>query len=74
MQVRVGIRESARELVVDTNQSAAELEKQLDDALNGASKILKLVDSKGQQYLVPAAAVAYLEIGSASERKVGFIG
>ncbi|MEN9753460.1 MAG: hypothetical protein RL670_1151 [Actinomycetota bacterium] len=74
MQVRVGIRESARELVVETNQSAAELEKQLDDALNGASKILKLIDSKGLQYLVPAVAIAYLEIGSATERKVGFIG
>lgn len=74
MQVRIGIRESARELAFDSNQTAGEIEKLFDSALAGASASLKLTDTKGQVYLVPAATIAYLELGASTERRVGFIG
>jgi hypothetical protein len=34
---------------------------------------LTLVDDKGRRYVVPSARVAYVEIGSADARKVGFV-
>ena len=74
MQVRIGIRETARELAFDSNQSAAEIEGLLASALASTNGILKLNDSKGQAYLVPAASIAYVELGASTERRVGFIG
>ena len=34
---------------------------------------LVLVDQKGARYLVPAARIAYVEIGPSDSRRVGFI-
>lgn len=73
MQVRIGIRESVRELAFDSNQSAAEVE-QLFAAATASGGLLKLTDSKGVVFLVAAGSVAYLEIGASTERRVGFIG
>jgi hypothetical protein len=35
--------------------------------------VLKLSDDKGTVYVVPAAALAYVEIGSEESRRVGFV-
>ena len=74
MQVRIGIRESARELAFDSTQSAAEIETALTSALASAAGVLKLSDAKGQLFLVPAISIAYVELGASTERRVGFIG
>jgi hypothetical protein len=34
--------------------------------------MLTLVDDKGRRYLVPTSRVAYIEIGPADSRRVGF--
>ncbi|MCA1703659.1 MAG: DUF3107 domain-containing protein, partial [Actinobacteria bacterium] len=34
--------------------------------------LLSLADDKGRRYLVPAAKVAYVEIGPSDGRRVGF--
>jgi polysaccharide deacetylase 2 family uncharacterized protein YibQ len=74
LQVRIGIRESARELAFDSDQSASEIEKQFASAVAAGSGILKLSDSKGVVFLVATNSIAYLEIGASTERRVGFIG
>jgi len=33
-----------------------------------------LTDNKGKQYLIPTAAIGYVEVGSDSARRVGFVG
>lgn len=73
MDVRIGIQNSPRELSFETSQSAAEVEQAVAAALAGQSAVLKLSDDKGTMYVVPAAALAYVEIGSEESRRVGFV-
>jgi hypothetical protein len=73
VDVRIGIQNSPRELSFETSQSAAEVEQAVAAALAGQSAVLKLSDDKGTVYVVPAAALAYVEIGSEESRRVGFV-
>ncbi len=73
MEVKIGIAESARELVVSSDQSADEVSDLVDAALaGGADGLLRLVDEKGRRYVVRAAQIAYVEIAPEDGRKVGF--
>ncbi|MEY4437335.1 MAG: hypothetical protein RLY13_547 [Actinomycetota bacterium] len=73
MDIRIGIRESSRELSFESAQSASEVEAQVSAALEASATVLKLTDSKGKLYLVPTASIAYVEIGVEESRRVGFI-
>ena len=71
MEVKIGIVESPRELVVSSDQTPDEVQKLVDASLNGGDPLLKLVDDKGRRFLVRADQIAYVEIVPA-ERRVGF--
>lgn len=73
MDVRIGIQNSPRELGFVTSQSAEEVERLVAAALSGQAPLLTLVDDKGAKYVVPSAALAYVEIGSEESRRVGFV-
>ena len=73
MEVRVGIADSPRELVVSSGLSPEEVESQVADALKAGTGQLVLVDQKGARYVVPAARIAYVEIGPSDARRVGFV-
>ena len=70
MEVKIGIAESARELVVSSDQTPDEVQKLVDASLDGGDP-LKLIDEKGRRFLVRADQIAYVEIAPA-ERRVGF--
>lgn len=75
MEVRIGITHSPREIAFESKESAAEIQEKLSTALgNGTEPLVQFTDSKGAQYLVPTAAIAYVEIGAETSRKVGFVG
>lgn len=71
MEVKVGIRDVPREVSVETKASAADVESALLDALQG-NGIFTLTDEKGRKVLVPAAQVAYVDLGTENARPVGF--
>ena len=73
MEISIGIINSPRELSFESDQSAADVEKAVLDAIDGGAKLIRLVDSKGNVYLVPVSTVAYVEVGSESSRRVGFV-
>lgn len=73
MDVKIGIRNSAREISFDSNQSAQQVEAAVAAALEAGAKVLKLNDSKGRLFVVPTDALAYVEIGAEEQRRVGFI-
>jgi hypothetical protein len=73
MDIRIGIKHSARELSFDSSESAAVVEKKIAEAIESGSKLINLADSKGNVFLVPTEALAYLEIGAEETRRVGFI-
>lgn len=70
MEVKIGIVESPRELVIQSADSVAEVEAAVRSALDGA--LLSLKDEKGRTFLVQSGKIAYVEIGPADSRKVGF--
>ena len=72
MEVKIGIAESPRELVVSSDQTPDEIEALVSDALQSGDGLLRLVDEKGRRYVVRAAQIAYVEIAPADSRKVGF--
>ena len=43
------------------------------EVLNSDAKLLKLTDDKGRAFIVPVAALAFVEIGADQARRVGFI-
>lgn len=73
MDVKIGIRNSARELAFESDQPAKEVEAAVAAALEAGAKVLKLTDSKGRLFVVPTEALAYVEIGAEEVRRVGFI-
>jgi hypothetical protein len=72
VEVKVGVADTARELLINSSQTPEEVEALVADALNNSVGTLALVDDKGRRFLVPSARVAYVEIGSIDSRKVGF--
>lgn len=71
MEVKVGIVQAARELVVETTASQEDVKALLTVAVADGS-VFELTDDKGRKVLVPVTQVAYVEIGEAGERRVGF--
>lgn len=71
MEVKIGVQNAQRELVLDTDIAPEDVEARLAEALAG-NGVLRLTDVKGRSVVVPASAVAYLEIGSPNTSTVGF--
>ena len=71
MEVKIGIADSPRELVINSVQTPAEVEAQVSSAFGGEG-VLSLVDYKGRKFLIAASKVAYVEIGAPEGRRVGF--
>lgn len=72
MDIRIGIQHAPRELAFDTDSSVADIEQKYTAALQ-ANGVLRLNDAKGQEYLIAATSVAYIEFGTAQSRPVGFV-
>lgn len=72
MEVKIGIKDTPRELVVSSGQSAEEVETLVADALKADDGLFRLTDEKGRKFIVPADRIAYVEIAPTDARKVGF--
>ncbi len=72
MEVKIGIAESARELVVSSDQKPDDVQALVDQALASKDGLLRLVDEKGRRYLVRSSQIAYVEIDAEDVRRVGF--
>ncbi|WP_232679401.1 DUF3107 domain-containing protein [Nocardioides sp. R-C-SC26] len=72
MEVKIGVQYAARELVVDTDQNPEDVATLVADAVASGDGVLTLNDTKGRRIIVPAAKIAYVEIGSGSSGTVGF--
>ena len=73
MEVKIGIQSVPRELVVETDMPAEEIERSLSAALEqGDHAVFALSVTKGGRILVPADKIAYVEFVGAESRRVGF--
>jgi Protein of unknown function (DUF3107) len=72
VEVKIGVQNTNRELVVDSSETADEVEKAVSASLSGDGKVLVLSDSKGRKVIVPADKLAYVEIGTSTTGQVGY--
>jgi hypothetical protein len=72
VEVKIGIADSSRELLVSSDQTPDEVQKLVDEALGSADGLLRLADDKGRRYVVRASQIAYVEIAPEDVRRVGF--
>lgn len=70
MEIRIGVQNVAREIVIETDMTADEVSKAVTEAVAGST--LDLSDTKGRRLVVPAGALGYVEIGEETKRRVGF--
>jgi hypothetical protein len=72
VEVKIGVQFAPRELVVESEQSPADIEQAVTAALATGDGVFSLVDARGRRVMVPAAKLAYVEIGEPEGRRVGF--
>lgn len=72
MEVRIGIRDVAREVAFESAQTPTEVRATVTEAVDGGRSVIELEDDKGRLVIVPTAALAYLEIGVQDKGRVGF--
>ena len=72
MEVKIGVQFAPRELVLESGQTPAEVERAVGEALSGRDGVLTLFDEKGRRVIVPVDKLAYIEIAESSPRPVGF--
>lgn len=71
VEVKIGIRDIAREVVVETDSTPDAIASQVDQAISSGNA-LRLTDEKGRQVIIPGGVIGYVEIGPAESRRVGF--
>lgn len=71
MEIRIGVQQAPRELVIESTETAADVATKVAEALAGDG-VLTLSDAKGRQVIVPVRALAYVETGDEQQRRVGF--
>jgi hypothetical protein len=71
MEIRIGIKDSGRDISLESPLDGKEIQVAIKRGL--ADGTVELSDSKGRMFIIPASAVAFVEIGSEDGRRVGFI-
>ena len=74
VDVRIGVTQAPREITLELDDSEREkTEAAVEAALSGAVDVLTLTDRRGKRVAVPAAKIAYVELGPVDgDRRIGF--
>lgn len=70
LEIRIGIQNVSRELVMETDLSSDGVAQLVADAVAGAT--LDITDIKGRRVVVPSGSIGYVEMGEETKRFVGF--
>ncbi len=71
MEVKIGIRDVAREILLESELTPEQVSAAVEEAVTGGG-LLRLTDDKGKLVIIPGALVGYVEIGAPESRRVGF--
>ena len=69
--VRIGISDSHHELRIETALTSEHVLALVQDALKNETPLV-ITDIKNQSTIIPAKKIAFVELGDAPERRVGF--
>ncbi len=73
MEVKIGVQQAAREVVLQSEQTPEEVVALVSTAVTDGSALV-LADDKGRTVLVPGDKIAYVEVGAGERGKIGFGG
>ena len=71
MEVKIGVRDVAREVTLESELKPEEVRAAVDAAVTSGG-LLQLTDDRGRVVLVPGSLIGYVEIGAPERGKVGF--
>ena len=72
MEIHIGVQQ-AREVVLNSDDAPDSIAKAISKAW-ASEEMLTLTDSRGRTIMIPTDKIAYVEIGAAEDRRVGFAG
>ena len=74
MDIRIGVTDNPQPIVLqladDTDRD--DLKARIDTAISGGEGVLWLTDDKGKEVAVPAARLAFVELGPSGSNPIGF--
>jgi hypothetical protein len=71
IQVRISVANISSELVFETNSSIADVKSAVSAALSAGTPLV-LEDSRGHEIIVAGDKIGFVDIGVATDRRVGF--
>lgn len=71
VEVKIGVRDVAREVVLESELTPETVVAAIDEAVAKGS-LLRLTDEKGRLVIIPGSLIGYVEIGAPESRRVGF--
>ncbi len=71
MEVKIGIRDVAREVVLESELTPDAVAEAVNSAI-ASQGLLTLTDDKGKLIIVPGQLIGYVEIGAPETRRIGF--
>ena len=71
MEVKIGIRDVAREVVLESELTPDAVAEAVNSAITSQG-LLQLTDDHGRLILVPGPLIGYVEIGAPETRRIGF--
>ena len=71
MEVKIGIRDVAREVVLESELTPDAVADAVDSAI-ASEGVLKLTDDHDKLIIIPAQLIGYVEIGAPETRRIGF--
>jgi hypothetical protein len=74
MDIRIGIVNAPREVGIEMpdDSSPKDIKAMIDAAVSAGAGLVWLTDKKGREVGFPADKVAYVEIGSSDDQRIGF--
>lgn len=73
MEIRIGVQNVAREIVLETEESADRVRATVEKSMTENTPLI-LTDSRGHTVTVHAEALGYVEVGAETKGRVGFGG
>jgi hypothetical protein len=71
VEVKIAVRDVAGQVMLESEQTPEQVSAAVAAAVEDGS-MLQLTDDKGRLVMVPGSLIGFVEIGAASERRVGF--
>jgi len=72
VEIKIGVRNIARELNVETDVELSKFESDLEQALSKPDGVWRIEGTKGRHVYVPVSALGYVEVNAEQSRPVGF--